>query len=315
MPWDLRGAKRYFYQPVRVRGKPRRIYWGPGDAGRLHELLGVHDRRLRAKRLAAARERTAVIAALRRDTRSVEILVRQLQRAVRLVGGEYQHRGQWRWRAGRRHGRRDLCGPVPVKVTPPVRPSRFTPPSPFTPEIAMTPPSSTLSPTSADLGQQLLDLNGRANRGDRSALAELEEVLDLHPIVWQTAARLSADTAAGWARLLGDGGPVTEACLRREVSAWKTGLVGPEPTPLVAAAVDAAGVAWLAQRYAERELFTVGDKKRAAAVKQLAAANRQVQDAIKLVMAARAIADAAANRAEDENKVAGGPRLFDGTAG
>ena len=29
-------------------------------------------------------------------------------------------------------------------------------------------------------------------------------------------------------------------------------LAGPDPTPLVTAAVDAAGVAWLAQQYAER---------------------------------------------------------------
>ncbi len=99
------------------------------------------------------------------------------------------------------------------------------------------------------------------------------------------------------------------------MTAWKAGLAGLDPTPLVTAAVDAAGVAWLAQRFAERELFQAGEKKRAAAVRQLAAANRQVQDAIRLVMAARAIADATANRAEDDNKVAGGPRLFGGAAG
>ena len=60
---------------------------------------------------------------------------------------------------------------------------------------------------------------------------------------------------------------MTEACLRREVIAWKAGLAGPDPTPLVTAAVDAAGVVWLAQRYAERELFQAGETKRAAAVR------------------------------------------------
>ncbi len=314
MPWELRGKNRYFYQPVRVRGKPRRVYWGAGDAGRLHELLGVHDRRLRAKRLAGARARAATAAALQRDTRAAVSWVRELVRATRLVGGEYQHRGQWRWRAGRRHGRLDLCGRVPVKLKPPVRSSGFIPPSPFVPEIAMTPVPPSLNPITADLGRLLTELNDRANRGDRSALAELEELLDRHPLVWQTAARLAADTAAGWARLLGDGGPVTKACLRREVLAWKAGLAGPEATPLVTAAVDAAGVAWLSQRFAEREAFRAGDKKRAAAVRQLSAADRQVQEALKLVMVARAAADVTVNRAEDENKVAGGPRLFGGTA-
>jgi hypothetical protein len=178
----------------------------------------------------------------------------------------------------------------------------------------MTPPSSTLTPTPADLGQQLLALNDRANGGDRSALIELEELLDLHPEVWQTAARLAADTAAGWARLLGDGGTVTEACLRRELLAWKAGLAGPDPTPLVTAAVDAAGVAWLAQRFAERELFMVSDKKRAAALKQLAAANRQLQQAIRLVLDARAAAVAAVTRAPAAAAAtASGPRLFGGT--
>ncbi len=99
------------------------------------------------------------------------------------------------------------------------------------------------------------------------------------------------------------------------VTAWKAGLAGPDPAPLVTAAVDAAGIAWLSQRFAEREVFQAGEKKRAAAVRLLGAANRQVQDALKLVLVARAAADATANRAEDENKVAGGPRLFDGAAG
>ncbi len=176
----------------------------------------------------------------------------------------------------------------------------------------MTPVPPSLTPTPTDLGQQLTELNDRANRGDRSALAELEELLDRHAEVWQTAARLSADTAAGWARLLGDGGAVTEGCLRREVANWKAGLCGLEPSPLVTAAVDAAGVAWLGQRFAEREVFAYGEKKRSPAVRQLSAANRQVQESLKLVMAARAVADAAANRAADDNKVAGGPRLFGG---
>ena len=126
---------------------------------------------------------------------------------------------------------------------------------------------------------------------------------------------LATDTSTGWARLLGDGQPVAEACLRREVTAWKAGLCGLEPTPLVTAAVDAAGVAWLAQRYAEREVFSSGEKKRTAALRQLAVANRQLQDAIKLVMVARSTSEAAVTRVADNNVVTSGPRLFGGPAG
>jgi hypothetical protein len=316
MPWELRGRKRYYYQPVRVRGKPRRIYWGSGAVGRLHELLTAHDRRLRQQRQAAAQERRATVKTLHLDTRAVVLRLRELVRATRLIRGEYQHHGQWRWRAGCRQGRPGPCGRVPVKITSPVRPSGFTPPSPFIPEIVMTPVPPSSTPTPADVGRKLIALNDRANRGDRSALTELEEVLDLHPEVWQTAARLSSDTASGWGRLLGDGGAVTEACLRREVLAWKAGLAGPDPTPLVTAAVDAAGVAWLSQRFAEREVFAAGDKKRAAAVRQLAAANRQVQEAIKLVIIARSTAESAKKQSPNSAAAgATGPRLFGGAAG
>ena len=126
------------------------------------------------------------------------------------------------------------------------------------------------------------------------------------------ADRLSADTAAGWARLLGDGGAVSEACMRRELASWNAGLCGQESTPLVKAAVDAAGVAWLTQRYAEREVFTTGEKKRATAVRQLEMANRQVQEAITLVLAARAASRAVADRVTGGHHVATGPGCWAG---
>lgn len=203
---------------------------------------------------------------------------------VSLAHGEYQHKNQWRRRGDFTFTRTDL-----MTVTP--------------------------SPEVNELGKQLTALNDRANRGDRSALAELEELLDRHPEVWQTAARLAGDTAAGWARLLGDGGAVSEACLRQEVAAWKAGLSGLEPSPLITAAVDAAGVAWLAQRFAEREVFAASEKKRATAVRQLATANRQVQEALKLVLSVRAITDAAVLANKETPATASGPRLFGGAVG
>jgi hypothetical protein len=284
MPWVQRGHRLYFYESRRIDGKPRRVYRGTGSTGRLHELLTSYERRQRAKLVTAAAARKAEIMGLKSATRRVWDMIRQLFRAARLVYGEYQHKGQWRRRGEFNFTRTD--------------------------QMTMMP-----SPEVNELGKQLTALNDRANRGDRSALAELEELLDRHPAVWQTAARLSADTAAGWSRLLGDGGAVTESCTRREVTAWKAGLCGQDPAPLVTAAVDAAGVAWLAQRFAERELFGAGEKKRAAAVRQLAAANRQVQDALKLVMAARAAAESAAKTSADSAAGATSPRLFEGAAG
>lgn len=312
MPWEQRGRREYYYQPIRADGKPRRIYWGTGEVGRLHELLTARDQRLRAKRVAEARVRVEVVTTLRRDTRAAVTWVRQMVRAARLVAGEYQHRGQWRWRAGHRYAGQGRSGPAPAKVNCSTRPPRFSVPSPFTPVVTMTQPPASGPITPDELGRRLLELNNLANRGDRSALAELEELLDHHPVVWQTAARLAADTSTGWARLLGDGGPVAEACLRRELASWKAGLAGPDPTPLVTAAVDAAGVVWLAQRYAEREFLRSEDKKRATASRQLTAANRQFQEAIKLVIAARATAGAVANATAGGATTTSGPRLFGG---
>ncbi len=77
------------------------------------------------------------------------------------------------------------------------------------------------------------------------------------------------------------------------------------------AAVEADGVAWLAQRFAEREVFAAGEKKRAAAVQQLRVANRQVQEAIKLIVVVRTTSDAAVLAIKD-TPAASGPRLFGG---
>jgi hypothetical protein len=79
----------------------------------------------------------------------------------------------------------------------------------------------------------------------------------------------------------------------------------------VTAAVNTAGVAWLAQRHTERELFRAERGKRAVAVRQLSTVNRQVRDALKLVLEARRVADHAAARAADDT-TAPGPRLFGG---
>lgn len=92
----------------------------------------------------------------------------------------------------------------------------------------------------AELGRRLLNLNERANRGDETALSELEDLLDRPQRVWQTYVTLVEDTAAGWAKLLGHGQAVEAACLRQQLKAGTDDLAGADAPPLVLAAVGAA---------------------------------------------------------------------------
>lgn len=289
MGWESRGKRRYYYQPVRADGRPRRIYRGAGDVGRVHELLTAHERRERAVKREAARAHAAAVAELRKLTTRVRWWAGQLVRAARLLGGGYQHKGQWRRRGNRYTNTRGMNTMATANPTGPAGQS-----------------------DPAEIGRLLFGLNERANGGDRSALAELDDLLDRHPIVWQKYTELAADTSAGWAQLLGHGQPVEIACLRRHLTAWTAELAGCDAQPSVLAAVEAAKVAWLAVRYAEAELLAAPVAKRPAALGRLTAANRQLLDAIKLVATAKTVSATRTEKATGEAQGRIAPRLFGG---
>lgn len=289
MPWEERNGRRYYYSVERVHGEPRRVYRGTGGVGRLHELIDREAARRRGQRQTASAARRQFLTALAVAGRLVLNWARQVVRAARLLNGEHQHRGQWRRRLPGNSTRRRQ-------------------------EVTMGTTTEAGTPTGVPLDEYVLRLNDRANGGDPAALAELRALFDRHPGVWRTGADAALATAAGWANLLSDRQAAVAECIARRVAEWKAGLAGPAPTPAVEAAVDAAAVAWLAERYAQRVLHAAPPNKRPAALEKLAAANRQLQQAIRLVFDARAAADAAVTRATvDTATTASGPQLFDGT--
>ncbi len=289
MPWEIRNGRRYYYSVERVNGEPRRVYRGYGDVGRLHELIDREAARRRGKRQTAAAARRQLLTALAVAGRAALSWARQAVRSARLLNFEHQHRGQWR---------RHLPGNSTRRRQ----------------EVTMDTTTKMGTPEGVPLEEYVLRLNDRANRGDATALAELRALFDRHPEVWRVGADAELATSTGWANLLSDGQAAVNECVSRRVAEWKAGLAGPDPTPVVAAAVAAAAVAWLAGCYAQRVLHAAPPNKRPAALEKLAAANRQLQQAIRLVMDARAAADDAVTRATvDTATSVSGPRLFGGT--
>ena len=103
MPWEQRGAKRYFYRNVRRQGKQRRQYVGKGDNPAV-ELIAAADALRRVQRVIQARENQAEQARLQEAERPLQRLCAVtdvLTRAALVAAGYYQHdRGVWR----RSHG-------------------------------------------------------------------------------------------------------------------------------------------------------------------------------------------------------------------
>lgn len=281
MPWEQRGARRYYYLPARVNGKPRRIYLGTGDEGRLHELLTFRARRLRGKRVQAVNDRMAAIAGAGMAVRELVDWVRQFVRGVRLLGGEYQHQGQWRRRGKPRTPPPDSAAEADWQA-----------------EVGMT---------DADDNpyQRLERLNELANRRDRSALSELSAVLEAGSALWVEFAERVRGAVDKWADLMavGDEGAVAEAI--RQTTDWSIALAGETPTPAVRAAADAAGVAYLAVRFSEAEVSATPAGRRSAILGRMELAVKRLQQAVDLVVAAKAACKAAAAALSGEPEVSG----------
>jgi hypothetical protein len=99
VPWEQRGAKRYYYRNLRRRGAPRRQYVGRGDSPTA-ELVAAADALRRVQRAIERRERHAEQARFQEADRPLQQLCAGtdvLTRAALVAAGYYQHdRGAWR---------------------------------------------------------------------------------------------------------------------------------------------------------------------------------------------------------------------------
>ena len=168
MGWEKRGKAKYYYKPVRVEGKSRKIYVGSGPAGRIHEIL---DRQATRKRQPLREAQARIRNLMREGDRlwgETWSWLWPLAEAQMLLAGYYRHRGQWRkvhHKARTRH-------------------TRY--------------PSAALEPAT-DSRTWLRQLNRAANGGDPEALSALGVFLNECPDVLTQIETLNRAALALWA--------------------------------------------------------------------------------------------------------------------
>jgi hypothetical protein len=95
MPWERRGATKYFYFGKRVDGRVRKFFVGRGTAAELAAEFLTEERAERT----AARAARAAAETLGRQTAAVYAGSRLIAGAALAVEGVFQHdRGEWRRR-------------------------------------------------------------------------------------------------------------------------------------------------------------------------------------------------------------------------
>lgn len=269
----------YYYRAVRIDGRPRRIYLGSADIGRIHELL---DRRQQRKRLAILEECRRLKADVAEFDRIWKVMwgwTRAIACSTLLLMGWYSHHGSWR----------------KVMAKPRKRHAK---------QRSATPQEA------ADLQTRLIALNERANTGDNAALAELRAFLDEHPEVWQTVGDLSRMSVDRWTALVVGNDTLHRESIKRSVASWKAKLVGPDSSPTELALADTAVAARLALIHAESQMSaTEGTLKSSEfAVKRLDSAVHRLNATLKLLAQVRAAYPS--GLAPVSSPVVGMPRLY-----
>jgi hypothetical protein len=218
--WETRQrGGRYYYQCVRVGGKPRRLYWGAGLLGQIHERLDLQIRRARQAERDARRTFRQRLAEQDRVWAEVWAWARAVAAAELLSAGWYYHHGEWRVAMERPRSRQTNTEPVAEDANP--------------------------------LRAELAALAKKANAGDPAARAGLRRLLDEHPQVWRALGDLNRLSMAGWTERIAGGDVLGKESMTRFVDEWKRELAGPDPTPAERALADVAAVARLALAHAE----------------------------------------------------------------
>ena len=98
MGWESRGKRTYYYRPVRIDGKPRKLYLGSGVVGEAHARQIAQDRRRREDERAAWQAEQARLGLAEAALDELRGLAGLMARAALLRAGYHDHRGQWRVR-------------------------------------------------------------------------------------------------------------------------------------------------------------------------------------------------------------------------
>lgn len=102
MAWEQRGNGRYYYRKDWENGHCVSVYLGAGETAVLIATCERYRQAEEAQAREAERSRRAEVAACDQTIAELEQLTRELMRAVLLMNGYHQHKGQWRRKRERR---------------------------------------------------------------------------------------------------------------------------------------------------------------------------------------------------------------------
>jgi hypothetical protein len=225
MPWQQRGARRYFYVARRVDGRPRRVYLGTGAVGEANALLEARRRRRRAAGQEAWTARLARLASADAILDELRFMAHLVAGATLVLAGLHEHRGSWRRRMG---------GSPGVEAA-----------------VAERPAESEGAETLAEAKSRLTALIPRASGGDAEALAELRHQLGAHPELWERLGDLALLVERAWIDLVAGGCPLMAESVRQQVARLKQDLAGPHPTATERLLVGEVVACWLSLKEAE----------------------------------------------------------------
>jgi len=98
----------------------------------------------------------------------------------------------------------------------------------------------------------------RANRGSKSALHCLRQLMNQCPEVWQEVGDLTRHAELAWTHLVGGDNKLVLEAVKRHVARMKGELAGPAPTPIERLLIEQVALSWLASRHAEIAAATPG---------------------------------------------------------
>ena len=271
-----------FSRSVRTGAKVKRVFFGKGPAAQLAAALDDQRRAERRARAEAWHTAEAARAAAEGTLHALDELVGLLMRATMAAAGYHQHdRGPWR---KRRMNGNEATGDKGSGVA--AVEGREAGPPPGDPgDRALT-------------ADELRELLGRAERGDRAVLPALRAVLDHAPALWRHAGDLARVAIADWVDLIAARNLMTRESLTRQVAELKAELAGPDAPPLERLLAERVACTWMQVAHADSAV--AGLRGQGATIAQLdLMQRRQVRThqsfltAIKALAAVRRLAVAA----------------------
>jgi hypothetical protein len=126
-------------------------------------------------------------------------------------------------------------------------------------------------------------------------LAELEEIFNANPSLWQNAGDLTRMTEQMWLERICGTNLFNGQAMRRHVEAMKRDLAGPSPTPLEKLLAERIAACWLASQHADLAaatgVDTDGAKVTLVKLQQMESANRRLLATMKSLAVVRRLTE------------------------